>query len=586
MNRIKIAINNILNNISCFSFVLLYVFLANILLIYKVNFVLEPMAIKSKFIYISFCALSSLLSSFALGFLLQLFCNMSGKKLRKILSYLFCFIYSVVFLFDAYVVELYSSPMTSNIMLSIVSTNWVEAKEYFADFRYTSLYKYVFYLILCIVVSLIMEYRLHNVVSRKIAYCKIIFLLVYLLLFFPRINPEYGVNGVYYWGMNSVERFIYSYVVCNKDLADINKNISKLKNHEFRYIRCKKKIDSLNVVVIQGESLRRNSMHCYGAIAENTPNIDSMIKSGELVLFEDCVASGANTVISVPRIFSFYNNYRNGVWSSYPTIVNAMKKLDFYTMWISNQDKGGKHANAITALAMITDSVSFTQSSNAVSISSATRNYDEEIIPLLPNIDDAKKNGKDNLFVVIHLMGQHEKFFMRYPKEFDVFKSKVNDRRYNDIAEYYNSILYGDYIFKKIVEHFKDSNTIIFFTSDHGINLYDDPSNPTSNGHAANKYASPVPFIVFMTEKFRTKNPELYNSIKRSRKKSFSNDILPETICDALSIETEYSDERFELFSDKYKNPEKRKILGFNSMFEITEIYNKADSIYSIVKTR
>lgn len=586
MNRLKIATNNILRNISDSSFVFVFISILNIFIVYKVNFVLEPMVVKSKFIYIAFCALSSLLSAFVLGFLLQILCNVVGKRFRVVLSFLISLFYSLSFLTDAYVIELYSSPMTSNIMLSMISTNVSETKEYISSIQLPLLYEYLLYLGFSIAAAFFAERKLYGkVLFKKLFPYNIALGIVYATIFFPRQNPEYGLNGVYYWGMDSFDRLAYSYFISKNDLKDINENIGQLKNRNFRYIKCRRDIDSLNVIVIQGESLRRNSMHCYNALAENTPNIDSMIASGDIVLFDNCVASGANTAISVPRIFSFYNNYRGGgEWLEYPTIINAMKYSGFYTMWISNQDRGGRHANPITALSLCSDSVIFTQSSNAVSISSAKRNYDEDLIPLLPSLDDAKRHHKNNLFAIIHLMGQHEKFFMRYPDNFNVFRPRVKNKKDEDIAQYYNSILYGDHIFKLIVEHFKKSDAIIFFTSDHGINLYDNPNSPTSTGHDANKYASPVPFMVFMSSSFKAKYPDLYDAIKKSSYKPFSNDILPETICDALGIETEYKDDRFHLFSENYKAPQKRRVLGFNSFFDITDIYKKADSIYSIVK--
>lgn len=586
MSRLQNILGRLLGRLRYSSFVFVYIFLANLFIVYKVNIHLEPLVMKSKFAYIAFCASSALLSAFVLGFVFQFVCNIVNKRVSNVLCWVFTLLYTFVFLFDAYTIELYSSPMTSNIILSVISTNLLETKEYISNLQILLQLKYFLCLVVCALLAWFVEKKCSEYIFKRFFVIKICLVLFYLAFFFPRLNPNYGENGVYYWGMNSLERVVYSYDISRRDLKDIETNVERLKNRKFKYIKSGNSIDSLNIIIIQGESLRRNSMHCYGALADNTPNIDSMIDSGEIVLFRDCVSSGANTAISVPRIFSFYNNYRSGNWLEYPTIINAMRDIGCYTMWVSNQDKGGDHANPITALSMIADSARFTDSSVSVSISSAKRNYDEEILPLLPNLNDAKKKNKSNLFAVVHLMGQHEKFFMRYPKEFDIFKPKTNDKKFAVISEYYNSVLYGDYIISRIINHYKNSDAIVFFTSDHGINMYDDPNSPTSTGHSANKYTSPVPFFVYMSKSFKEKYPDIYDKVIKSKDRPFSNDILSDAISDLFGIKTEYSDDRFKLFSDKYQSPKKRKNIGFNSIIEITKIYDNPDSIKEVIKTK
>lgn len=338
----------------------------------------------------------------------------------------------------------------------------------------------------------------------------------------------------------------------------------------------KKTLDSLSIVIVLGESLRRNSMHCYGASARNTPYIDSLIATDNIIPFSDCATSGANTIISVPRIISFYNNYMQGNWLDYPTIINAMKQAGFYTYWVSNQDRGGKYANSVTSLAQSADSTAFTHSSSYVSISNTKHNYDEEIIPLLMNTDDIKPTKKDKLFTIIHLMGQHEKFFMRYPNRFNIFKGF--DNKSKTIAEYYNSILYGDWVLKQIIDKYKNRDTILFFISDHGINLFDDPNSPNSTNHAANKYATAVPFLVYMSKSFKSKYPEVYKEVLESRDKVFSSDMLAGSICNLMGINTEFNDNKFNVFSKDFVKPKYRLNVGFNNTIKIDSLYKKPDS--------
>lgn len=558
-----------------------FLIFSDIFILFWVNVILEPKVMVHNIFYIMFCTYVSVLSSLFWSFLFLLFVSSIRQRIiRNITLSIFVLCWILCNIFDWYVIKKYDSPTTSNVLLSILSTNYLEMREYLSSIRIGIFAYYIMYLLICAFGSIFFRF----IVSKFQIFSKCLFLfgigsIIIFPFFIPRLSPEYGINGVHYWGMNSIERIAYSYYKAKQDLVNIDKVSSSIKNKSVPGIRSSISLDSINIVIVLGESLRRNSMHCYGAKVLNTPNIDSLIFSDELILFEDCVTSGANTALSVPRILSFYNNNRKGSVFDYPTIINAMKSIGCYTFWVSNQDRGGKHANSITAIARSADSTVFTRGSSSLSISSTKPNYDEDLLHMLITSKDLGKKNKTKLFTIIHLMGQHEKFFMRYPDRFNIFipYSQKNSYKYQIISEYYNSILYGDWILKEIINVYKSQQSIIFFVSDHGINLFDDPDNPNSINHAANKYAAPIPFMVYMSSSFRNKYPDIVNKLKNSRYNRFSSDFLPESICDLLGIYTDYNNHSCTVFSPYYKPPKYRKVIGFSNNISIDTIYTVPD---------
>ena len=86
-----------------------------------------------------------------------------------------------------------------------------------------------------------------------------------------------------------------------------------------------------------------------------------------------------------------------------------------------------------------------------------------------------------NIFVVLHTIGSHYQYSLRYPDEFDIFKPSsewLNLKEYKDliINSYDNSILYADFIIDGVIEVLNKNNFIssVMYISDHGENLFDE----------------------------------------------------------------------------------------------------------------
>ena len=130
----------------------------------------------------------------------------------------------------------------------------------------------------------------------------------------------------------------------------------------------------------------------------------------------------------------------------------------------------------------------------------AAAEYDEKLLPLLD--DYLKLNQQPKQYYTIHLEGTHENFWRRYPKSFAKFTAEdepgESDEQKKMQSEYDNAVYYNDYVVDEIIRRFEDKNAIVFYISDHGMDLYD---TGDFAGHSSEEKGSyhmiEVPFIVW-----------------------------------------------------------------------------------------
>lgn len=92
-------------------------------------------------------------------------------------------------------------------------------------------------------------------------------------------------------------------------------------------------------------------------------------------------------------------------------------------------------------------------------------------------------NHQPRQYYTIHLYGTHEIFSSRYTDKFAKFTADDEEGdskgEKQTKAEYDNAVLYNDYIVNEIIRRFEDKNAIIFYISDHGMDLYDTSKMPS-----------------------------------------------------------------------------------------------------------
>ena len=433
------------------------------------------------------------------------------KFTRKFLKPLCFLILSVFTLVNIYCLYKYRTRLSYNIIEIIGGTNLDEAKEYLR--MYVDFYEY-----LIIVISFMITVGLFILTLKLPARLKINPIFVSLLLFCSIIsffiNPTLKDEFVT-WDFNF------------EDIADL----TKYKTNPRLDIR-----DSLPeyVVVILGESHAKSHSSLYGYEKNTNPLLQNRKDSNDLYVFKNVVSPAVNTSNSFKYIL---NSHRKDLgsaekWYKSTNIIEVLNRAGFSTHWLSNQARQGLYNNLSSAPAKLCDDATFIREfSNDLK-------YDGELLDL-PRIE----NGNHAYFY--HLMGQHFMFNERYPENFEKFRKEDYDNLNLDndkkllMAQYDNANLYNDFVVNSIIEKFKDKDAVIFYFPDHGLDVYE--SDPDYCGHAiisekSEKVGIQIPFLVYLSSKYKSIRPELAERINESVNKEFMTDKFIYSVMDASGI--------------------------------------------------
>lgn len=232
-----------------------------------------------------------------------------------------------------------------------------------------------------------------------------------------------------------------------------------------------------NIVVILGESARKDAFSLYGNSIKTSPNLDKRIKN--LLVYENAVAPAPYTILAVPIMLSMAlptNDY-----SQYQVADNVLNIANhteaWQTYWFSSHEKVGVHVSAITAIAKFAKVSDWHQ-----------KNYDEFLVPML---EQTLKDESSKRLIILHTMGSHYPVTDRYPKEYNVFKE--NKKGY--INEYYNSIYYTDHVIEQIIKLLENTSSVVIYAADHA-----QIDNKTMFTHHMSKKGLDVPFFIWHSD--------------------------------------------------------------------------------------
>lgn len=315
-----------------------------------------------------------------------------------------------------------------------------------------------------------------------------------------------------------------------------------------------------NVVVVIGESANRDHHSLYGCPIRTTPRLDA--RREELFAFRQALAPATTTLPSIERILTFKKDDRqDGNWVEYPNIIDLFNKAGYRTYWLSNQNKGGVCMDASAAIATHATRSEYVGNTY---YESQQLYYDER---LLPSLDRAMADSKgERKLIFLHLMGSHTDYRLRYPDGRGVVDAEDVTAVYSHpwltpakakvLAEYLSSIRYTDSILDQVVTRVKASPlpTVMIYLSDHGEAVYDEDDFVGRDlKHVA------VPFILYMNDAYRRRNPEMVRMVEAALDRPFSTANIIHSILTLTGTEYPLYEPEEDVLSPKFR-PRKRYV--------------------------
>lgn len=346
------------------------------------------------------------------------------------------------------------------------------------------------------------------------------------------------------------------------------------------------KNDSLDVVLIIGESSNKWHYSIYGYNHDTTPRLSEEACHGNLFVFSDVVSPFSMTSPSMKN-FLCCNSLSDGEsWALHPFFPAIFKSACYQVFFWDNQKTVEPDASYTVSLNSFLYNKDLARQSYTT-INDSTYTYDDELIH---SFEQASLPSSDHRLVIFHLMGQHFQAKERYPHvgAFERFTADsihrpepfLQDREKRQrVAEYDNAVLYNDSVVRHVINLYRDRNSVIVFLSDHGEETYDYKDaifryyeGDMTEGWLRN--VQNIPFVIWCSDTYIHKHEETVEAIRKAIDRPFMIDNLCHLLFHLGEIHSDYYIPERDLISDQFK-PRKRIIEDmFFKKFDYDEVKN------------
>ena len=326
--------------------------------------------------------------------------------------------------------------------------------------------------------------------------------------------------------------------------------------------------DTLNVVLVIGESYNKYHSPLYGYLLNTTPQMCAERDSGRLFVFRDAVAPYNMTTFSVKNILSTNSLADGESWSEKPAFPVIFKRAGFFvSMWDNqrpveadmpvNDFALGSYMYADEMMAMSYDEYN-----------THTYDYDLSLVEAFRRQASARQERQQtpwHALYVFHLMGQHSDAARRFPdtednKMFhasDIRRDDLNETQRQAVADYDNATLYNDKVLGALFSLFRDSPTVMLYLSDHGEEVYDyrpflGRSHERQKSREALRYQYGIPFVVWCSDRFMATHPQQVEALRRAISRRATADDIAHLLLSLASINTPYYRNDRDILSDEY----------------------------------
>lgn len=430
---------------------------------------------------------------------------------------------------------LYNSCISATGMMALQQTDKNEALEFLAAI--SNKMKFFTFCTLLGTFSLILyfNYQLSHLSYPKYFHAYAPFVLIALMLFLLFYLWGNGKRSVFY-RTGIVELFL--------DVKEYFKEAAEYRRFH------KENISALDVktnnkaaltaphsiIVAIGESASRDHMSLFSDYPrDTTPWLSTHQDDNRFFLFPDAYACWNQTVPVLERALTECNQYNTKKFKESFSIIDIASKAGYKTYWYSNQGRIGSADTQITLVAETADVAKWTQQD------SSKKQFDTILLDYLQEVDPTKNN-----FIVLHLMGSHDNFQTRYPKDFTIWGTPG---KYHLIDNYDNSLAFTDKILEEVYKFASEKlnlQAMVYF-SDHAT-IPDKRRQPDFSSFATVR----IPMFAYLADEYQLQNPAVPKNLRNNVSKPFTNDLIYDLLCSIMNISSSHFEESQSIASSRY----------------------------------
>ena len=460
---------------------------------------------------------------FVYAYVIALVCNLLGARSKKIFQGILIALGQINLVADSFAHYIMHSGFSTEVVAIIKGTNPCEGSEFISMYLKPDI---IIFILFSIALLPLIDWMVKKSITEKRNWFSVI--LSFILLFSTAIiSIRHSKN----WETVFLHKILlFTSYNPPKDLAPYRSSPAIQTDGDSPQI----------IALIIGESLSRNHCSLYGYDKPTTPRLSQMAEDSLIYTFDNVSAAYYNTGGVFPLIMSTCSGSDKDMdqWYNADFIEDITSSIDYRSVWISNQSSSGFYDNPIARIAELSDSLIW---AGTTGIGTSKTDFDEIVIPPVRSL--IEECGGNKTFFVVHLMGQHEEFSKRFPKEF----KKLSAQDYMDIpanqrqvmADYDNAVLYGDWVVSELMRSFSEKEAIVFFFPDHALDIFD--SDPTYAGHArpidpqSVQAGLQIPFLIYTTESYRKHFPDKTIRLLNAVNKPYNTEDITYTIMDVAN---------------------------------------------------
>lgn len=364
--------------------------------------------------------------------------------------------------------------------------------------------------------------------------------------------------------MDNLSNFVYCIYDINlmkKEITDAIK-VTELDNDSTLLLS-----DSINIILVIGESFNKHHSNLYGYYLNTNPTLTCEQKNGRLFVFTNAFSLYNLTSKVIRNMMSTNSIGESENWADRPFFPAIFKKAGYCVYFWDNQYNPLAREGFDFSLNSylhnpIIEKLSYTETNSRI------YGLDHELTD--DYFQKIKQREGSSFFSIFHLMGQHFSYYHRFPHTKDFFYYAVDsirrdavfltDEMCHVISDYDNATRYNDYVIGNIINYYSSKKSVLVYLSDHGEEVYDYRNHYGRSWEkpitlSMIKYQYEIPFVIWCSDEYKKQYPDKIEAIKASLNKPFTSDNICHLLFNLGCVKTKYYIPDRDIINNKYKCP-------------------------------
>ena len=490
------------------------------------------------------------------------------------IRYIIYFTTIILFAVNIFLTLNFNTMISPWILLLIHETNSNETSEFFSAYAFSSASIITYVLTLLMILSILIIEKFSNKIEIKIPRFTLLpfitwlavgvyqlILMIQMLTLTTQMELQSWYDGkAFYCIENTPANLLYSFYHLHVTSHE-NDKAWEISEKVFQSAISRNEKDTIDVVLIIGESYNKYHSSLYGYYLNTTPALCEQQQRGNLFVFTDAISPYNMTTLAVKNILSTNSISLHQSWNEYPLVMSIFRHAGFDVAMWDNQ----KSENSVLFSDFSNNSLFYNKKMTASTyhhLNKGPFDYDQQLVDTALTV----KRNPGSTFTVFHLMGQHTLPLWRYPENDknavftadSIQRADLNDYERQYIAEYDNATRYNDFVIGNIIQYYSQRNAVILYLSDHGDEVYDyrdvvgRTHEPVKQKQAL-KYQYEIPMILWCSDQFMNTHPTIMENIRRAVLRPFSSDNIPQLLMGLSGIHSSFYEPKKDVLSNQYE---------------------------------